>query len=358
MKVLLLSKYSRLGASSRIRSHQYIPYLTSQNIDITISPLLNDNYLHRIYNNLSKPKLSVLLSYLKRIKLLLTQKKFDVLWIEYELFPWIPLLEELLLKFSNIPYIVDYDDAIFNNYEMHQNIFTRSLLKNKIKKVMKNAAVVITGNNYLKNYALNAGARQVNFIPTVIDLNHYKKQASLKNSVCTLGWIGTPATEKYLSLIKPALMEVSKKIPLKLLIVGGKSFKVDNLEIEYIDWHEETEASNIYKMDIGLMPLVDDEWTRGKCGYKLIQYMACAKPVIASPVSANCDIVDHQLNGLLANSTQEWVDAILTLATQSDLREQFGLAGQKKIEASYCVQVTAEEMVKTFKSLRVRSPTE
>lgn len=131
MKILLLSRYGSLGASSRMRSYQYLPYLESQGIDIKVAPLLNDEYVNGLYSGKAKPVLSILISYLKRFGIVLHSRSFDLLWVESELFPWMPALMEIILNRLSIPYVIDYDDAIFHRYDLHPNRIARFLLGEK-----------------------------------------------------------------------------------------------------------------------------------------------------------------------------------------------------------------------------------
>ncbi|MBE3067684.1 MAG: glycosyltransferase family 4 protein, partial [Chloroflexi bacterium] len=167
----------------------------------------------------------------------------------------------------------------------------------------------------------------------------------------TIGWIGSPVTAKYLLLVKSALAEVCAAHDTRLVLIGAGD--IDLAPIPYVSrpWTEETESSAIAGFDLGIMPLADTPWERGKCGYKLIQYMAGCKPVVASPVGANTRIVEHGINGFLAADENEWFDACSTLATDRALRKRMGDAGRQKVEREYCLQVTAPVLKSLLLSL-------
>lgn len=350
MKVLLLSRYGNLGASSRIRSYQYIPFLKSQGIEVTVAPLLEDSYIKNLYTGKAKNFSAIVAAYLRRIGHLLKSRRFDLLWIEKEIFPWLPAWGEILLGYSGIPYIVDYDDAIFHRYDMNSNTIVRSFLGQKIDVVMKHAAVVVAGNEYLGDRAVRAGAKRVEYIPTVIDLNRYNP-IDKENNIFTVGWIGSPTTAKYLQLIREPLAEVCRNSKSRIVLVGSGDIEFKEASFVVESWSEETEVSSIQRFDIGVMPLTDEPWEWGKCGYKLIQYMACGLPVIASPVGVNQKIVEHGINGFLAETPEKWVRALRSLRDNVDLRERMGKAGRIKVESQYCVQVTAPRLEALFRSV-------
>lgn len=347
ISVLFLTKYARNGASSRYRSFQYFPYLEQQGIHCCVSSLFNESYLEK-YNQSQKKDLSnIIQGYLQRFKILFSAKKFDLVVIEKEIFPYFPSIVEQYLNYQNIPYVVDYDDAIFHRYDQHPNKYIRWLLSKKIASVMRYSSLVIAGNDYLANYAQQANSPRVQIIPTVIDLNRYPLHQPIKNDIFTIGWIGSPSTTTYLQAIAPALTKVceqGKKV--QVVLIGATKFDLPNVKIENLAWSEDTEVSLLQQCDIGIMPLIDDPWARGKCGFKLIQYMACSLPVIASPVGVNNQIVEQGINGFLATTVEEWIEFLLILYGDFDLRAAMGKAGRKKVEQQYCLQVTAPQLAK------------
>lgn len=261
----------------------------------------------------------------------------------------LPASFEKILRKMNVPYIVDYDDAVFHNYDLNSNWFFRYFLGQKIDRVMKNAALVTVGNKYLAERAISAGASKVKIIPTVIDLAKYRPVYERNQKKFTVGWIGSPSTEKYLDLVKEPLYEFRKTVDFKFIAIGTKDFHMPNLDFEARPWSEEHEAGEISKIDVGIMPLTDTPWARGKCGYKLIQYMASGKPVIASPVGINTEIVEAGHNGFLASSDKEWLDALLSISNNAERSRMMGFANREKTEKLYSVQVTAPLLDKLFK---------
>jgi len=351
MKVLLLSRYGYLGASSRVRFYQYLPYFRNQGIHVTMSNLLENDYLVDLYGGGRMRLSAIIRAYIRRLRYLLKSSRFNLLWVEYEILPWLPAWGETMLACMGIPYVVDYDDAVFHRYNMHPRHMVRTLLGDKIDIVMRRAALVIVGNDYLGDYAYKAGAKRVEHIPSVVDLDRYNSTMKQEDPVFTIGWIGSPATAKYLDIVHPALAEVCKKGSARLVLVGSGQFELDGVPAEIHPWSEETEVAEIQDFDVGIMPMPDEAWARGKCGYKLIQYMASARPVIASPVGVAREIVEDGRNGFFATTTTDWVNALSILRNKPGLREEMGKAGRKKVETHYCMQITAPRLASLLRSV-------
>lgn len=323
-------------------------------IHVQVEELLDNRYIKTLYTNGNKNISAIFLSYFKRLFYLLKINDFDLLWIEKELFPWLPSWAEVILNKIGVPFVVDYDDAIFHQYDLHHSLFIRKILGHKIDSVMKNSALVTAGNEYLAERARSSGAKTVEIIPTVIDLNRYNVEEEHNDKVFTIGWIGAPSTVKYLKLIEPALSEFFKNKPIKsakLLIVGGEKIDLGAVPLEIREWTEETEVTDISVFDVGIMPLPDEPWERGKCGYKLIQYMACGVPVIASPVGVNKNIVKNGVNGFLASNTEEWVQALNRLIEDKNLKTTMGKRGRSEVENKYCIQVTLPKLTSLLKAV-------
>ena len=352
MKILLFSKYDRKGASSRVRTLQYISYLEKAGHSIVVYPLFTREYLESLYTSHTRPFPLVLKSYWNRFRKLQELRDFDAVWIEKELFPWLPFFEERILSKWKIPYIVDYDDSIFHKYDIHSNPMIRKFLGRKIDSVMNNASVVITGNDYLAKKAISSGANRVEILPSSINLKNYPETQRQRNESFTIGWIGTPTTLPYLKMIEDPLMEFCQGRDISLSIVGVKNFEVGNIRTECHEWSEENEAELIDQFDAGIMPLPDEPWERGKCGYKLIQYMGCFKPVIASPVGVNNNIVVQGGNGFLAENSKEWLEAFTYLYLQKDRALEMGRAGRSLVEKHYCTDVIAPKLEQIIGSLK------
>jgi len=345
--ILLITRYDQRGASSRYRFLQYIPYLESEGFRCVVSPLFDDAYLANLYRLQKMKVVDLLMAFMRRLRVLFTVHRFDLVVLEKEIIPYMPALLERLL--SGIPYVVDYDDAIFHQYDCHTNPIVRRVLGQKIAVVMRHAGLVVAGNNYLAEYAHRAGAKRVEIIPTVIDITRYPQPPRKKNALFTIGWIGSPTTYQHVEGIMPALAKICANGDGKLLLIGAGERNISEPWIELRPWSEASEVADMQACDVGIMPLPDIPWARGKCGFKLIQYMACGLPVIASPVGVNTEIVEPGKNGYLASNLEEWVNALTCLRNDKALGTRLGMSGRKKVETSYCLQIIAPRLVKLFR---------
>ena len=340
IKVLVLTRYGRLGASSRLRFLQYLPAFNEDGVEFDVCPFFSDEMLQKKYKKGNYSLMGLLYAYAQRVSVLAHRQNFDLVWIEKEALPWVPSWVEKTLL-NGVSYVQDFDDAWFHNYDLHRSNLVRRVLGRRLDELMAGARLVVGGNNYLVDRAVAAGAAWTEKVPTVIDLERYP--AVPKNNVAgvlpTIVWIGSPSTVRYLKEIAAPLIALAKKTPFKLRVIGAH-LALDGVEVECLPWTEESEVAAIAECDIGVMPLIDSPWERGKCGYKLIQYMACHLPVVASPVGVNKDIVDEGRNGFLAERPQDWMDALSQLLTQPELRLRMGKEGRHRVETTYCLQVT------------------
>jgi len=345
VKLILFTKYTRSGASSRYRSFQYLPSLDAAGLCCTVNPLFDDFYLTHKYRRGRARIGDVLRAFVRRLWSVLTVPRFSVVVVEYELLPWCPAVLERWLAWRGCRIVVDYDDALFHQYDLHPYRVVRGLLGRKIATVMRLAHTVVAGNAYLADYARRAGAARVELIPTVIDLARYPVMgAAGASGVFTIGWIGSPSTARYLRGIAPALAKLCRDGRARVRLVGSGPVDLPGVSLEVVAWREETEVDEIRRFDVGIMPLPDEPWARGKCGFKLIQYMACGLPVVASPVGVNAEMVESGTNGFVATTVSDWVHALNKLAADPALRDRMGLAGRAKVERNYCLQVTAPRL--------------
>jgi glycosyltransferase involved in cell wall biosynthesis len=349
LRALFLTRYGRLGASSRQRCFSYLDALRDAGITGDVHPLLGDEYVHRLHSGQRTRLTPVFRAYLSRLIALLRSRHYDLLWIEQEALPWVPALTELgLSSLAGTKIVVDYDDAAFHRYDESPNPLVRRLLGRKIDRLMAAADLVIVGNSYLAKRAHAAGAGAVAELATVVDLRSYpQRQPAPRDGQIpfTLGWIGSSLTSAYLEWLRPALAELAARHPFRIILVGASPTALGGLPVERVAWSPETEAAELAHFDVGLMPLPDLPWERGKCGYKLIQYMASSLPVVASPVGANRDIVVPGETGFLAETLADWVAALDRLAKDPALRQRMGAAGRRRAAERYSLQAKAPELI-------------
>jgi len=351
-RLLILSRYSRMGASSRLRTMQYLPYLVTAGFEVEVASFFDDDYLDALYSG-RRVKGGSLKYFMRRILQLRAATKADVIWLEKEALPWVPWRIEKWLLPKNVPVVSDYDDALFHRYDTHRNAVVRKVLGRKIDGVMAGSTIVFAGNDYLARRAHEAGAQHIELVPTVVDMQAYHQSPVDKlDKRVRVGWIGTPKTwaEHCIPMLN-MLRETMLHHDAVFRAIGSGTPKQQIPGFEFPDWSEDEEVGLIQGMDIGIMPLTDSPMSRGKCGYKLIQYMACGLPVIASPIGVNSTIVEHGVNGYLASNEAEWKSALSDLLSNPALRRSMGEAGRKKAVAEYSIQAYGPKVANLFSTI-------
>lgn len=348
-KILGLSLYGSQAASHRYRLSQYVPGLALAGIDLQIHSLLDDEYLINRFAGRPIPWSQVFQSAWRRLKLLNDMQNFSGAILHCELCPLLPgSIERLLLP---KPYIYDFDDAFFLKYRQGRFGILKPILGRKFDKIIAGASAVTSGNSYLTDYAkkYNSNVKQ---LPTVVDTLRYRQEALPLKSEFTVGWIGSPSTAPYLSALIEPLAKLAKDCPVRLIAVGGLAPNIPGVIIENINWDESTEIHQINRFDVGVMPLTDDDWARGKCAFKLIQYMACGLPVVASRVGANVEVVTPQC-GFLVDDVEGWVAAFKLLRSDVHLRMQMGKAARTRIEEEYSLARNLPMMTQIIQKILV-----
>ncbi|MBK7960844.1 MAG: glycosyltransferase [Bdellovibrionales bacterium] len=400
MNILILPKYGQMAATTRYRFSQYLPFLEREGVSFCVSPLLSDAYLAGRFQNGRTPLAEVTRCYLSRIwlllKVLLTSTvsargpvKYDLLIIHCELFPFLPPFFEFALSLLKVPYIYDFDDAIFHQYDQHPRHLVRRIFANKISYIISKAKMVFAGSPYLAEYAKRFNPA-VEDMPTVVSIKAYQTRswpepletwATVMPTTTTtlpsrpsfvIGWIGTPSTTPYLSEVAEALRIFCRKYPergqIQIKLVGASSSllpPMPGVPIEVIPWTESSETTIIQSFDVGIMPLPDEPWARGKCAFKLLQYMACGIPVIASPVGMNKNVVlntemAHRTSAadaptvLLASSPTEWVAAFEDFYQHPSRAIAMGRQGRLCVEENYSVEIQGPRWVKCAAKACVR----
>ncbi len=350
IQLLFLPKYTAAGASSRYRMYQYLPFLENENCRCVISQLFSDEYIKQ-FNDGTKPNFfKLFLAYLQRLFVLFSVRKYDLIIIQYELFPYIPFKIEYWLKKMGINYLIDFDDAVFHNYDSLKPKFIIPWYKSKFKKAIENANWVVTGSPYLTTFCEQYSNKVVE-IPTVVNLSNYPL-IETDNSEFIIGWIGSKSTSKYIVDILPALKEFSQNHQCKVHLIGfDKQIniveKLSNAIL--IEWNSNTEAEEISKFTVGIMPLRDNNWENGKCGFKLIQYMACGKPTISTPLLANKKI-DRNETSLFADTQQQWIEALNQVLSNEEKYKNIGIENRKIIASEYSITANFPKLLKLIKN--------
>ena len=342
MKVTAFTRYGSDAASTRQRLLQYLPTLAASGIEVDYHPLLDDDHVRAIATGRRSSPWAIASYYLKRLNgLAALTHASDLVWVYAELFPYLPAAFETRVFSSGKPVIYDFDDAFFLKYELNSNPLVRAALGRKLEPLLSGAAACLCGNSYLQAYANRFCSNSV-YLPTVVDTVAYRPApAANANAEIVVGWMGSPSTWRYVVPVLPVLRELAAAYGIRVKIVGaGPAANAEAFpQMDLAEWTLDSEVPAIQAMDIGIMPVVDEPWALGKCGYKLIQYMGCGLPVVTSPVGVATRIVDHGVNGFLATSSAEWAEALARLIQDAALRRAMGQAGRAKVEQDYSLAV-------------------
>jgi glycosyltransferase involved in cell wall biosynthesis len=352
IRLTALAKYDRQAASTRQRLLQFVPALSAAGIDVDYQPLLGNDYVASLATGGSYSIAAVTGAYWKRLRRVAFGPLGDVVWVYAELFPYLPAMFERLLARRSRPIVYDLDDAFFLPYDEHPNPLLRAILGGKLEPLLLSASACTCGNRYLADYASRFCPNSI-VLPTVVDTFIYRPvEQSRDGRPPVIGWIGSPSTWAYVRPLLPVLREICREIGSSFLVVGaGAAAEADRFPgMELHDWSESREIADIQSMDIGIMPVPDDKWARGKSGYKLIQYMACGLPVVASPVGVNREIVRTGENGFLATTQSDWRMALARLSGDAELRRRMGECGRERAVADYSLAVHAPRLVRVIRS--------
>jgi glycosyltransferase involved in cell wall biosynthesis len=351
LRLTAFTRYDRLAASTRQRLLQYVPALKEAGIEVDYRPLLGDDYVAGLADGRRYSAARIARDYLRRLRQIRSEPLGDVVWVYAELFPQLPAAFERLLLRRRRPIVFDFDDAFFHAYDFHRSPIVRRLLGGKLEPLLRAASACTCGNAYLRDYAAQLCSNTF-IVPTAVDTERYLPAKERRGDVPVIGWIGSPSTWQYMQPVAPVLEEMVRAGRARVLIVGSGSASRAQVHngFEFVDWSEATEIAEIQRMDIGIMPLPDDPWARGKSGYKLIQYMACGLPVVASPVGVNTEIVKDGETGLLANSLPEWQAALDRLLADAGARVRMGKEGRCRAVAEYSLQAHAPRVVEIIRA--------
>jgi len=332
--------------------YDMVPRLAALGIDLVVHPLLPDVYVRSLRVDRPTTALALAASYLRRTCDMVTSGGFDALFIQYEALPFVPAAIERFLLPARTPWVLDYDDAWHHHYDAHGNAHVRRWMTDKVPRLIEAAAAVVVGSTYLEEYARQRNARVVR-IPTSIDVERYPAAPVDRDMsrAPVIGWIGSPSTSPYLRAIAAPLETVACETGATVRLVGAADHALSFPGVESHAWSEATEVGLIATMDVGIMPLPDEPFARGKCAFKLIQYMGAWKPVVASPVGENRRVVTAGENGFLPTTDSEWVANLKTLLGDATLSRRFGKAGRQRVEHGYDQGGAAERLADLFRSV-------
>ncbi len=358
MKILFLIPYPLKEApSQRFRFEQYFHLLEEKGFSISSQSFWDRETWEVLYKSGFKLRKTIgfIKGSVRRLAILFSLSKIDYVFIHRECLPvGPPVIEWIIGRLLKKKIIYDFDDAIWLPNTSEENRIAAFLKwHSKVSSICKWSYKVSCGNSFLAEYASRFNETVI-LNPTTIDTdnlhNPNKFTIEKKTARVTIGWTGTHSTLKYIKPLVPILKKLELKFPnqVQILIIANRRPQLALDTVNFIPWSKETEIEDLLKMDIGIMPLSDDIWTKGKCGFKALQYMALEIPAVVSSVGVNSEIIDAGVNGFLCSSENEWMEALGKLIGDSQARKQMGRAGRQKIISTYSVSSNSSLFLDLF----------
>ena len=343
----------------RFRIEQWEPLLRERGVEITYAPFLDEQLSAMLYHQgeMGKKLKHVMRGFGRRLSVVRSARDFDAVYIFREAALFGPPIFERMIKRMTTPFIFDFDDAIFVSYRSPSNGYLSYLkFAAKAGTICRLASHVMVGNPYLAEYSRQFNSN-VTVVPTTIDLDKYQvSERSDDGGPVIIGWTGSFSTVQHLDTLRGALQKLAQHETFRLRVIGTPKYEIDGVVVEAMDWRADTEVDDLRPCDIGIMPLPDDAWSKGKCGLKALQFMALGTPVICSPVGVNTDIIQDGENGFIADTEAEWIEKLGSLIRSRELRERLGRAGRATVEQRYSATVQAPRVLEILKSVVTQRP--
>ncbi|MFC2149575.1 glycosyltransferase family 4 protein [Candidatus Auribacterota bacterium] len=355
MKIVFLTQATEQGASSRYRVYQYIPHLEKAGIECLVLPAIPKS-VHKqfFYSKCVCTKIIVYLYvFLKRLFQIPKICSADIVFIQKPVLPYCWPVIERLIKLCGKKIVFDLDDAIFYRSPKWGRADGEIIEDPNFKRIMRLSDAVLAGNEYLA-YKARQFNSNVHVLPTVIDTDHYKYTSgeARETEKIVIGWIGSPTTLFYIDGLREVFQRLAKEREFVLKIVGAVEYSIPGVDIICEDWYPEKEIEQLRSFDIGIAPLIDDEWSSGKCGLKMLLYMACGVPVVASPYGVNGKMIDNNKTGILVEIKEEWHQKLKNLMDNADVRDKLRHNARAGVESSYSLKRSSEIFIKTMFNIK------
>ena len=358
IKILFIPLGGKLAPATRYRIYQILPFLEKEGIDYKVYSILSEAMTAKTIRSSTFSRLQKIMYYIQ-----VTLEKFIRAWVaiilagRFDLVflqrTTLPFGMEMLLKAINKNIIFDIDDSIYTLDKEESGLigwFKRYIKKKEVISILRVSKCAIVENNHIKNF-VQKHCKEVYLITGPIDsAKNFAKENKRDPEEITIGWIGSPSTTPYLRTIDDALRELTKRHKIKLRLIGASAYSVEGVRVESIRWSEETEVSELHKFDIGVMCMPDNEWTRGKVGCKMLQYMANAIPAVVSFTPTTAEIIEDGVNGFMANSEEEWIKKLSLLIENPSLIEKIGKAGRETVEQKFAVKANITRYLEIFRN--------
>lgn len=356
--LLFLATHPKEAASTRHRVLAYFPALTAAGFNVELHAFLSTEaraVVCRQGRGLLKGWYLVG-SAIERWRRL-ARGQYDILVIHRELFPWGWWMGHQALRrviqHRGTPVVYDFDDAMYLPQRQDRGLLRWLESPESVREIISLSQRVIAGNVHLRDYAQRFNQR-VEYVPTPVDTDHFHPEpgGGQEVSELTIGWIGSSTTSKYLSEVRPAIEQLARTHRFRMKVVGAGNHQLGwACQLDQQPWDLASEAEEFRTCDIGIYPLRDDEWARGKCGFKALQFMASGVAVVASAVGMNCEIIQDGTNGLLARTGEEWYANLRRLLEEAALRRRLAEAGRRTVEERYSLRCTAPRIIQSLRAV-------
>jgi glycosyltransferase involved in cell wall biosynthesis len=355
VRVVILVPWPAEAASTRLRVEQYLPYLREQGVEAVVRPFMSPALFRMVYKpgHLARKSAHVLASLISRLADIPRAVRADVVLVHREALPFGTTLLERGIAASGVPLVLDFDDAIYLSTGSSPNNVMRLLKRpDKVAELVRISRAVMVGNEHLAAYSRRFNPRTV-VIPTPVDTNVYRPRASRNASdEVVLGWVGSGTTSRYLNLIEAPVRRLLERRPnVRVEIVGAARGALAGVpRVRELPWSLEHELDTLHGFDIGLMPYPDNEWARGKCAFKALLYMSVGTPAVCSRVGMVEQVIQSGTNGYLAQSEDDWYEALDALVADPALRARVGAAGRDVVTSEYSLERWAPRLLEVLQT--------
>ncbi len=346
--------------SSRLRVYQYLPFLRQFSIEPAVLPAVPEPWFSRFYYSSSKGTRLIHYSgeILGSVARLIRGRQYDIIFVQKGILSTNWKGFDDLLGWANKRLVFDLDDWVYGKsvVEFRSPLLRAFQDKNQTEKISSRSKAVVVGNAYLKKLALQYNSN-VSIIPTPVDTGRFmpgKTKSVRKGDEVVIGWMGVAGGLEYVRLLEKVFRDLSKRYSIRLKLItrlGNESFRWDAVPIDYREWSYQSEVREMEECDIGIMPLRDDEWSRGKCSLKLLQYMAMGLPSVSSRIGNNAEVIEDGVDGFLAQEPEEWFEKLSRLIEDQILRKNMGEKARAKVVDRYSLEKTTPLLAKVLKDV-------
>ena len=345
-----------VAAGQRLKYEQYLKHWRENGYAVTISSFMDMSMWEVVYTqgNYLPKVLGTLRGHCRRIRDVFRINRYDLVYIFMWVTPFGSSFFERLYRLLSRRLIYDIEDNIFMKQNSVVNPFVKMLKgTGKASYLIKTADHVITSSPFLNDYCLGINSlKACTYISSSVDSNRFIPTNTYNNKkAVTIGWTGTFSSKIYLDLLRDVFLELNQLIDFKLRVIGNFQYDLPGIDLEVIQWKKETEVEDLQGIDIGIYPLVQDDWVMGKSGLKAIQYMAFGLPTVATNFGTTPKIIKHMVNGWLVRTDKEWVNALEALIKDPTLRRKLGEAARRTVVDNYSIDAVKSHYLSILNNL-------